>query len=59
MLYNLLFILPLVVVFILAFFGTTSKELTGFLQKHAPAVKIGMTLLFLALAVWLFFSLLV
>ena len=57
-LYNLLFILPLVVVFILAYFGTTSKQLTGFLQKHAAAVKIGMAILFFALAAWLLLSVL-
>jgi len=56
LLYNLLFILPLVVVFVLAYYGTTSKELTKFLQKHAAAVKIGMALLFLALAAWLIIS---
>lgn len=55
-LYNLLFILPLVVVFILAYYGTTSKDLTRFLQKHAAAVKIGMALLFFALAAWLLLS---
>ncbi len=52
-LYNLLFIMPLVVVFILAYYGTTSKDLTRFLQKRAAAVKIGMALIFFALAVWL------
>ena len=55
-LYNLLFILPLVVVFILAYYGTTSKDLTSFLQKHAAVVKIGMALIFFALAAWLLFS---
>ena len=54
--YNLLFILPLVIVFILAYFGTTSKQLTGFLQKHAAAVKIGLGIIFLALGIWLFVS---
>ena len=58
MLYNLLFILPLVVVFILAYYGTTSKDLTSFLQKHAAAVKIGMALLFFALAAWLLITVL-
>ncbi len=52
-LYNLLFILPLIVVFILAYYGTTSKDLTKFLKDHAAAVKLGMTLVFLILAVWL------
>jgi cytochrome c biogenesis protein CcdA len=51
--YNLLFILPLVVVFVLAYFGTTSKELTRFLQKRAAAVKIGLGILFFALGAWL------
>ena len=54
--YNLLFILPLVVVFILAYYGTTSKDLTKFLQKHAAAVKIGLGIVFAALGGWLLFS---
>lgn len=57
-LYNLLFILPLVVVFILAYYGTTSKDLTRFLQKNAAAVKLGMVILFASLAIWLGVSLL-
>ena len=56
-LYNLLFVLPLVVVFVLAYFGTTSKDLTRFLQKNAATVKLGMVLLFSSLAVWLGLSL--
>jgi cytochrome c biogenesis protein CcdA/glutaredoxin len=56
-LYNLLFVLPLVVVFILAYFGTTSKDLTRFLQRNAATVKLGMVLLFSSLAVWLGLSL--
>jgi cytochrome c biogenesis protein CcdA/glutaredoxin len=52
-LYNLLFILPLVVVFGLAYFGTGSKQLTSFLERRAAAVKLGMALLFAALAAWL------
>ena len=58
-LYNLMFIIPLIVVFILAFYGTTSRQLTEFLRKHAAAVKLGMAALFIALAAWLVFSLLV
>ncbi|MEA4959577.1 MAG: cytochrome c biogenesis protein CcdA [Anaerolineaceae bacterium] len=56
-LYNLMFIVPLIVVFILAYFGTTSKDLTEFLKKHAAAVKIGMTIVFLTLGIWLLISL--
>lgn len=55
-LYNLLFILPLIVVFILAFYGTTSKDLTRFLHKHAAAVKIGLGIVFAALGIWLLIS---
>lgn len=58
-LYNLLFILPLVVVFILAYYGTGSKQLTKFLQQRAATVKLGMTFLFTALGVWLAISVLV
>ncbi len=57
LLYNLLFILPLVVIFILVYFGTTSKDLTSFLQKRAAAVKFGMGIVFILLGGWLIFSL--
>ena len=57
-LYNLMFIVPLIIVFILAFYGTTSKQFTAFLKKHAAAVKIGMAIVFLLLAAWLISSLL-
>ena len=53
-LYNLLFILPLVVVFVMVYYGTAgSKQLTRFIQQRAAAVKLGMALLFAALAAWL------
>lgn len=55
-LYNLLFILPLVVIFILVYFGTTSKDLTQFLQKKSAIVKLAMTIVFIALGVWLLVS---
>lgn len=57
-LYNLMFIVPLIVVFILAYYGTTSKQFTAFLKKHAATVKIGMAIVFLMLAIWLIISLL-
>jgi len=59
LLYNVMFVTPLIVVFVLAYFGVSSKELTKFFQKHAPAMKLGMAFLFLTLAVWLVSSLLV
>jgi cytochrome c biogenesis protein CcdA/thiol-disulfide isomerase/thioredoxin len=55
-LYNLLFILPLVVVFILAYYGTSSKQLTRFLERRGATIKLGMALLFAALAAWLLTS---
>jgi cytochrome c biogenesis protein CcdA/glutaredoxin len=57
-LYNLLFVLPLIVVFILAYYGTSSKELTRFLERNAAMVKLGMVVLFASLSVWLGLSLL-
>ena len=57
LLYNLLFITPLIVVFILAYYGTTSKDLTTFLQKNAAKVKLGMVVLFFALGSWMILSL--
>jgi cytochrome c biogenesis protein CcdA len=58
-LYNLLFIMPLVVVFVLAYYGTGSKQLTRFLERRAATVKLGLTLLFAALATWLIVSVVV
>ena len=48
--------LVLVVVFVLAYYGTGSKQLTHFLQRWAAMLKLGMTLLFAALATWLILS---
>jgi cytochrome c biogenesis protein CcdA len=56
LLYNLMFIVPLIVVFILAFRGTTSKQLTQFLQSRAATVKLAMSGLFLALSGWLLYT---
>ncbi len=58
-LYNVLFIIPLVVVFVLACYGTGSKQLTRFLERRAATVKLGLTVLFAALATWLLVSVVV
>lgn len=58
LLYNLFFIAPLVVVFVLSYFGTTSVQLGLFLKKRTAAIKLGSAVLFAALAAWLIFSLL-
>lgn len=57
LLYNLLFIAPLVVVFVLTYYGSGTKEFSGFLQQRASTVKLGMSFLFLALGGWLAISL--
>jgi cytochrome c biogenesis protein CcdA/protein-disulfide isomerase len=51
--YNLLFVLPLVVVFCLAYFGTTSQQLAQFINRRAAIVKLATAGLFLLLAGWL------
>jgi len=56
-LYCLMFIVPLVVVFALVYFGTTSYQLGLFLRRHTATVKLGTACLFLALAGWLVFHL--
>lgn len=56
LLYNLMFILPLVIIFVLVYFGTTSKDLTSFLNEKAAAVKFAMSIVFVALGSWLIFS---
>jgi len=58
LLYNLAFILPLVVVFLLAYFGTTSEQLGMFINRRTATIKLGTALLFLVLAGWLFITLL-
>ena len=52
-LYNVMFIVPLVVVFVLAYYGTTSKQMQAALQRRAAGVKLGMAVMFMALAGWL------
>jgi len=56
LLYNVAFVLPLVVVFGLACRGLRSETLTRVMQRHAAAVKFGTAVLFLCLAVFLLFG---
>ncbi|MFQ6000594.1 MAG: hypothetical protein ACE5LG_02885 [Anaerolineae bacterium] len=56
-LYNLMFILPLVIIFLLTFYGTTSKQLTVFFRARAGTVKLLTALLFAILGVWLILAL--
>lgn len=53
LLYNLMFILPLFVVFLFALLGTTSEEFARFMQKRIAIVKLFMALLFFGLGIFL------
>ncbi len=57
-LYNLAFVTPLIVVFLLAFFGVSSGELARVVERHTATVKLFTALLFLGLGLWLVLSLL-
>lgn len=52
-LYNLMFIVPLMVIFVLAYYGTTSLQLTLFLRRNTGIVKVLTAIFFAALGIWL------
>jgi len=52
-LYNLMFILPLVIVLIITYFGVKSETMGNFFGRHLAASKLIMTLLFLGLGILL------
>ncbi len=56
LLYNLMFIVPLLVVFGCVYWGTTSIQLGGILQKHLVVVKVGIGFLLFGLGTWLMLS---
>ena len=56
LLYNIMFIVPLIVVFGCVYWGTTSMQLGGILQKHLVSVKVGIGLLLFGLGIWLVLS---
>ncbi|TAM41646.1 hypothetical protein EPN54_01745 [bacterium] len=53
LLYNIMFIIPLLVIFVFALMGTTSNQFSGFLKKHLGLIKIFMAVLFFGLGVFL------
>lgn len=53
LLYNLLFIAPLIVVFVLAYFGTTSEQFGRFVNNNTSRIKLATALLFVVLGAWL------
>jgi cytochrome c biogenesis protein CcdA len=50
LLYNLCFILPLLVVFAASYFGASSKRITALFQRHLGKLKLALALVFLGLA---------
>ncbi len=54
--YNLAFITPLIVIFLLAYGGLRSETLIAFQKKHTFAVKLGLAMLFLFLALFILFG---
>jgi len=52
-LYNLMFILPLFIIFLFALEGVTSAEFSGFLRRHLALIKILMAVLFFSLGAFL------
>jgi glutaredoxin len=57
-LYNLMFIVPLVVIFLLVYYGTTSLQLAGFMRRHAAVVKAVTLIFFASLGSWLLLTML-
>ena len=50
LLYNLIYILPLLVIFAIVYWGITSEQLSLFIQKRAPTIKLLTAIFFFALA---------
>jgi len=47
LLYNVMFILPLIVIFVLSFWGVSSQKFNAFLKQHIGRIKIAMAIVFL------------
>ena len=57
-LYNLMFIVPLVIIFLLVYYGTTTLQLAGFMRRHAALVKVLTVIFFAGLGSWLLLTML-
>ncbi|MEK7274523.1 MAG: DUF1573 domain-containing protein [Candidatus Desantisbacteria bacterium] len=55
-LYNLMFVVPLIIIFLLSYSGIKSKTFSGFAEKHVAAIKLAITIFFfwigILLLVW-------
>jgi len=52
-LYNIMFVIPLLAVFLFALLGVSSAQFAAYLKKHLAAIKIAMALFFFVLGGWL------
>jgi cytochrome c biogenesis protein CcdA/thiol-disulfide isomerase/thioredoxin len=57
-LYNLMFVLPLIVIFMLTYLGTSSEQLGRFVNRHTSTIKLLTAFVFLLLAFGLTYNLL-
>jgi cytochrome c biogenesis protein CcdA len=55
--YNVAFIVPLVIVFLLATFGVTSERMGAFFRRRIALVKFGLAVLFIAMAIMIIVNL--
>jgi cytochrome c biogenesis protein CcdA len=53
LLYNLMFIIPLIFIFILSLAGATSAQFAKFIRRYLPAIKIIMAFMFFSLGIFL------
>lgn len=56
LLYNIMFIVPLLIIFLFAFLGVTSERFAVILKRYILHIKILMAIVFLALGIFLVFS---
>ncbi len=53
LIYNIAFIMPLLIIFLISYFGVSSKALQNILQKHTATIKFLLFLLFAGLTVYM------
>lgn len=51
--YNIMFVIPLFVIFLLALFGVTSAQFAQFIKKHMAGIKALMSVMFIGLGIFL------
>ena len=54
--YCLAFVVPLIIVFVISYMGTGSRQLGMWLQRHTATIKLATALLFIGIGVWLVYD---